>query len=186
MENEDPAGGEVTRLLGKVREGDTRSGEALFQLLYGELHRIAQHHARPGQTLQPTALVNEAWLKINDQLDPVQDRRHFLSLASRAMRQVLANYARDARAAKRGGGEHRVTLNTAPGALEQSYDVVALDDSLHKLSQLNERHARVVELRFLCSLTIAETADVLQVSSATVENDWAMARAWLRTELQAS
>lgn len=176
--------GEATRLLQAARAGDAASAERLAELVYGELHSMALAHARPGGTLQPTALVHEVWLKLHGHLASLQDRRHFFAVASRAMRQVLANHARDARAQKRGDGRLAVTLEEGLGTDDAAIDVVALDDSLAKLARLNERHARVVELRFLCSLSIAETAEALGVSSRTVESDWAVAQAWLRRELQ--
>jgi RNA polymerase sigma factor (TIGR02999 family) len=179
-----PSLGEATRLLQAVRSGDAGAADRLAELLYGELHALAQAQARPGGTLQPTVLVHEAWLKLHGNLADLQDRRHFFAVASRAMRQVLANWARAARAMKRGEGRIGVTLDAGLCAPDEPPDVVALDDSLARLATLNERYARVVELRFLCSLSIEETAEALDVSTATVERDWAVAQAWLRRELR--
>ena len=176
--------GEATRLLQAARAGDPGAADRLAELLYAELHALAQAQARPGGTLQPTALIHEVWLKLHGNLASLQDRRHFFAVASRAMRQVLANHARAARAQKRGEGRIGVTLDEHLGLNDDATDVVALDDSLARLAALNERHARVVELRFLCSLSIEETAEALSVSTATVERDWAFAQAWLRRELR--
>ena len=175
---------ETTRLLEALRAGDESAAAPLVELLYHELYAMARARVRPGKTLQPTALVHEVWLKLNGQLGSFHDRRHFLAVASRAMRQVLANAARDARTLKRGGDRFGVTLGAEVGAPAAEIDLVALDDSLRRLAELDERQGRIVELRFLCSLTIAETAEVLGVSTTTVEDDWAMARAWLRRELR--
>ncbi len=163
--------------------------EALFHTAYSELRKLAAGAARragANHTLQPTALVNEAWLKLRNRLGDFRSHDHFLAVASLAMRQILSDHARAARAGKRACGK-RVSVYEAPdeGAdpAEVQLDLVALDESLTKLADLNERHARVVELRFLASLSIEQTARILGVSHWTVEKDWAMARAWLRKEL---
>lgn len=174
---------ETTRLLDAVRGGDAAAADKLIELLYRELHELARARARPGRTLQPTALVSEVWLKLNGKLGDFKDRRHFLAVASRAMRQILANAAREARTLKRGGHQRAVTLDEQSGGPSRELDIVALDDSLRRLAELDERQARIVELRFLCSLSIAETAAVLGVATSTVEDDWAMAQAWLRREM---
>jgi len=189
-----PPLGEATRLLQAVREGDAGAGERLVELLYGELHALGERHGRRDQTLAPTALVHEVWLKLEGHLAHFADRRHFLAAASQAMRQVLANHARAERALRRGGGRVVVTLDgnrdgrggsdLAANSTNAELDLVALDDSLRRLAELDARQARVVELRFLCSLTIPETADVLGVSEGTVKSDWVMAQAWLRRELR--
>lgn len=177
---------EVTRLLHAIRGGSPDASERLFDQVYDQLKRLAQSSHRRlngAHTMQPTALVNEAWLRMHEKLDGVQGRNHFLAVAALAMRQILANYARAARAQKR-DVRFEVTLVEPESHRENdALDLVALDDSLTKLAELHPRHARVVELRFLSSLTIAETAEVLGVSHTTVENDWAMAQAWLRVEL---
>jgi RNA polymerase sigma factor (TIGR02999 family) len=178
---------EVSRLLERVRAGEAGARDQLADLVYRELHQLArqQFAAQPGgHTLQPTALVHEAWLKLARHLDAVEGRRHFLALASTAMRQVLIDHARGGARDKRGGGACSIALETGDepaGARE--FDLVAFDDCLRRLSELNPRHARLVELRFLGMLTIDEAAEELGVSHGTVENDWRMARAWLRTKL---
>lgn len=129
--------GEVTRLLQAARVGDTGATDRLAELLYAELHALALAQARPGGTLQPTALVHEVWLKLHSNLANLQDRPHFFAVASRAMRQVLANHARAARAQKRGEGRIGVTLDAHLGLNDHVPDVVALDDSLARLAALN-------------------------------------------------
>jgi len=186
---ESQPGPEITRLLRAAQSGDTAAADALLEAVYRQLRELAGaamgQHA--GHVLQPTALVHEAWLKLEGHLDGLEDRRHFLRVAARAMRQVLANQAEAERAEKRAGRRMQfTTLSWGDVAGTESLDALVLDDVLTKLGDLNERHARVVELRFLCALTIAETADALGVSHATVETDWAMARAWLRRELRGS
>lgn len=177
----------ITRLLRDARAGDTGASEALLPLVYGELQGLANaifSDERKGHTLQPTALIHEAWMKLAVHLEGVEDRRHFFVLASRAMRQVLADHARGKRRQKRGEGRQRVTLNDRIGDTDSSgIDLVEFDDSLTRLAKLNDRHAQVVELRILGGLTIAETAEALGVSHTTIEGDWFMAKAWLRTEL---
>jgi len=176
---------EVSELLQRLGSGDPRVSEQLFGLVYDELRALAGRcFAAPGgRTLQPTALVHEAWLKLNGHLHGLNGRRHFFALAARAMRQVLANEARARRRIKRSDGR-ALALGDADGAAEQAgYDVVAMDDLLTRLKALDERQARVVELRFLGGLTIEETAEELCLSRHTVEDDWALARAWLRREL---
>jgi RNA polymerase sigma-70 factor (ECF subfamily) len=175
-----------TRLLRGARGGDASAGESLVPLIYAELGSLAaQLFAREPRrhTLQPTALVHEAWVKLVGHLGRIEDRGHFFALASQAMRQVLADHARRAATVKRGGRRPVVTLDGSLAAGAGAVDVVDLDDSLTRLAALNPRHARVVELRVLGGLTIAETAAALEVSDKTVERDWFMARAWLRTEL---
>lgn len=177
---------EVTRLLERIRAGEDAARESLAALVYRELHDLARHQfaaQRGGHTLQPTALVHEAWLKMARNLEGVEGRRHFLALASRAMRQVLVDHARGLQRDKRDGGL-AVTLEDAEEpAGGRDFDALAFEDCLTRLSELNPRHARLVELRFLGRLTIEEAALELGVSHGTVENDWRMARAWLRTKL---
>ena len=186
----------ITRLLRGAREGQQDAREALVPLVYDELRSLAEalFVRQPGNhTLQPTALVHEAWAKLAPHLEAPSegsgfaDRRHFYVVAARAMRQVLTDYARRARSQKRGGERLRVTLDeNLHRSRERHLELVELDDALERLASLNERHARVVELRFLGGLTIAETAAVLDVSHATVEDDWFTARAWLRSQLASS
>ena len=178
---------EVTRLLDRLRGGDESAAGQLLPLVYEELHALARavfSGQRAGHTLQPTALVHEAWMKLAGGLDRLDDRRHFFVLASTAMRQVLTDHARGKSRQKRGGANFQITLDMSlEPAAPPAVDLVALEDSLNRLGELNERHARVVELRLLGALTIPETADVLGVSHGTVESDWAMAKVWLRREL---
>lgn len=177
---------EVTVLLGKIRDGDEQAADRLFELVYDELRGVAGRLTRGNsdRTLQPTALVHEAWIKLSGHVDELEGRSHFFSVAAKAIRQVLADHARDQRRLKRGGGERPVTwVETGGPSSDDRLDLVVLDDLIRKLEDLHARQARVVELRFLVGLTISEAADVLGISRHTVENDWAMARAWLRREL---
>jgi RNA polymerase sigma factor (TIGR02999 family) len=177
----------VTALLRAAAVGDTAASEALFEAVYDQLRAMAgaAFGRRPGHTLQPTALVHEAWLKLENHLGDFEGRRHFLRTAARAMRQLLANYAEAGRTAKRDGRRVELgTLSEVPADPTDFFDAVELHEALEKLAGLKERHARVVELRFLCSLSITQTAETLGVSHTTVEQDWAMARAWLRRELR--
>lgn len=177
----------VTRLLQGARAGEAGAAASLLALTYAELGQLARAHLsaqRADHTLQPTALVHEAWLKLAAHLDGFADRRHFFAIASRAMRQVLADHARTRARLKRLGGGRRITLDQGiDEAGAAAVDLVDLDDSLRRLAGLNERHARVVELRIFGGLTIDETAAELGVSHDTVEKAWFMAKAWLRTEL---
>ena len=178
----------ITEFLVAWNNGDVNALEQLTPLVHAELHRLAKRHMageRPGHILQTSALVNEAYLRLIDWRNVEwRDRAHFFGLAAQIMRRILVDFARAQRREKRGGGALRVSLSEAADiGCERSADLVALDDSLTRLARLNERHARVVELRLLGALTIPETAEVLGVSHGTVESDWAMAKAWLRNEL---
>jgi len=174
-------------LIVRWRAGDDEALKALLPLIYEELRYIARRHLR-GQpsdhTLQTTALIHEAYLRLAGAADAsVQDQRHFVALASRAMRHVLVDHSRGRLAAKRQGGI-RVTLSEAAEIGDGSaVDVVAVDEALTRLSQFDEQQARIVELRFFGGLSIVETAAALQISATTVEREWTMARAWLRSEL---
>ena len=163
--------------------------EALMPAVYAELRRLAAHYLRgerPGQTLQPTALVHEAYLKLQkDRPERWQNRAHFCAIAAHAMRQVLIERARARDALKRGGGAPRVTFDEGlPASAQPDFDMVALDAALERLAQLDAGQARIVELRFFGGLSIDETADAMHVSPATVKRHWALARAWLARELQ--
>ena len=177
----------VTQLLQQMREGNASAAERLFPVIYGELHDVARGifaSQRAGHTLQPTALIHEAWFKLGGNLDNVQGRKHFFVLAAKAMRQVLADCARGRQRQKRGGDAGRVTLNGGvEPAAAAGLDLVALDDTLRRLTELQPRHGQIAELRLLGALTIPETAEALGISKWTVEEDWAMAKAWLRKEL---
>lgn len=178
---------EITALLAAHSEGDPTALDRLLPLVYDDLKQIAArafYDQNAAHTLQPTALTHEAWLKLSGGLEKASGREHFLAIASRAMRQVLTDHARAARAAKRGRGRRAITIAEPLDGFESTeLDLIALDDCLERLRALQPRHAQVVELRFLGGLTIAETARVMGVSTGTVEGDWAMARAWLRREL---
>jgi RNA polymerase sigma factor (TIGR02999 family) len=178
----------VTRWLEDARAGDSSALERIVAALYAELHVIARHHMRGERaehTLQPTALVHEAVLRIlgRDTLE-FEGRNHFLRAASQAMRRVLVDHARARAAAKRGGGL-RVTLNDDMGGTPApDVDILALDEALTRLAAVEPRWAQVVELRFLLGLEVTEVADVLDTSPATVKRDWRFARAWLEQELR--
>lgn len=179
---------DVTELLADVVRGEAGAADRLFPAVYDELRELARRLFRrqqPDHTLQPTALVHEAYLRLVDQSrDAVEGRTHFFNVAALAMRQILADHARRRRAAKRGGEWARVSLgHVKAGGTRVEIDLIALDDALTRLARLDERQARIVELRFLAGLTTKETASVIGVSRRTVELDWRMARAWLRLQL---
>ena len=179
---------DVTQILARVRAGDEAAGEALLPLVYEQLRGIARGQLareRRDHTLQATALLHEAWLKMGDlQRAEPKDRAHFLAIAARTMRQILVDHARRKKAGKRGEGWDRVTLDLAVGQLEQDeLDLLALDDALGRLAAQDPRKARVVEMRFFGGLSMPEIADLLGVSVRTAEGDWYMARAWLRKTL---
>lgn len=163
--------------------------EEVLALVYGELRSLAKRYfqRRPGATLQPTELVHEAFLRLSSaETGAFRDRGHFCAVAALAMRQILTDRARRRRADKRGGGEMPVTLDEAvmgAGAGVEVLDVLVLDDVLQRLEALDQRQARVVELRVFGGLTVPEVAEVLGVSPRSVENDWRLARAWLSREL---
>jgi RNA polymerase sigma factor (TIGR02999 family) len=181
----------VTELLLSWGQGDTAALDRLVPLLYDDLRRVARGHLRrerPGHSLQATALVHEVFLRLVD-VDrmTLKSRAHFFALSARLMRQILVDHARRQRASKRGGSATVISLNEASGAAAptstSSVDVLALDEALDTLSSLDARQCRVVELRFFAGLNIPEAADALGVSTATVEREWAMAKAWLHQRL---
>lgn len=183
---------EITQYLLRMRDGDGEAESHLLQLLYGELRSIAGQFLGGGRrqhTLQPTALVHEAWLKIQKAQDggaSFADRRHFLAVAARAMRQVLVNHARDRRAQKRGGDARRLPLDECLDAVENTTgDVVALADVLDRLAAQHPRAAQIVEMRVFGGFTVEEAAAALDIAPSTVKVDWRFARAWLQTELGA-
>ena len=184
--------GEVTRILQLLGgEDPDAAAAALLPLVYDQLRALAaSYFARQpvGHTLQPTALVHEAYLKLaGGENAQWESRAHFFAVAARAMRQILMNHARDKAAAKRGGGWQKITLDeavTPPGSASREIDLIALDDALEKLAGLSERQARIIELRYFGGLTIDETAHVLGLGTTTVEDDWHVAKAWLRRELK--
>lgn len=181
---------EITQLLVAHQEGDPDAMHRLMPLVYHELRRIARRHLaghRRGALLDTTGLVHESFLKLTENGElPADCRAHFFALASRAMRQVAIDYARSRRALKRGGGERPLTLDESRiGAGTVNVDLLALDQALQRLAELNERLERVVECRYFAGLTEAETAEALGVSIRTVQRDWVKARSWLKRELEA-
>jgi RNA polymerase sigma factor (TIGR02999 family) len=182
---------EVTGLLLSWRQGDAEALDRLIPLVYDELRRVARGHLRresPGHALQATALVHEVFLRLVD-VDrmTLKSRTHFFAMSARLMRQILVDHARRKRADKRGGGATVISLDEmAPAAAQTSgVDVLALDEALDALSSFDARQCRVVELRFFAGLNIPEVADALGISAATVEREWAMAKAWLHQRLSA-
>lgn len=179
---------EVTQLLIEWGNGDPAALDRLMPLVYGELRQLARRYMsrqNPGHTLQTTALINEAYLKLIGQQDKhFQNRAHFFGVAAQAMRHILVDYARSKRYAKRGGDAPKVSLDEAlTVSAERAAEVVALDDALKELAAIDPRKSQVVELRFFGGLSVEETAEVLKVSAVTVMRDWSMAKAWLHREL---
>jgi RNA polymerase sigma factor (TIGR02999 family) len=178
----------VTQLLRQWSQGDNAALTELTPLVYEELHRIAHHFMegqRPNHTLQTTALVNEAYLRLADQSNPNwKSRAHFFAVAARAMRQILVSYARSDRAQKRGGGGARIELDeSAILSPEQSKEIVDLHEAIERLGTLDSRKAQVVELKYFGGLNYDEIAEVLKIARITVRRDWEFARLWLYTEL---
>lgn len=179
---------EVTQLLKKAQSGDRESLDRLLPVIYDELRRVAANQLRrerADHTLQATALVHEAYLRLLEQRDvDWQNRAHFFSIAAEMMRRILVNYALQRGSQKRGLGAARLSLDEAISLSdEKDFDLVALDDALKQLAEYDETQARIVELRFFGGLTIEETAEVLNVSDSTVKREWRMAKAWLKTKL---
>jgi RNA polymerase sigma factor (TIGR02999 family) len=181
----------ITALLAELSAGNREVESRLIPQVYGELRRLAAHYMRSergNHTLQPTALVNEAYTRLVQQPQiPWQSRAHFFATASHLMRHILVDHARARRAGKRGGLQRQVTLDDAllPSS-ERTMDVLILDEALENLAQFDPRQARIVELHFFSGLTFAEIALVLKVTERTVKRDWSMARAWLKGELSKS
>lgn len=183
-----PTREETTRILADLERGDTAAADKLLPLVYDQLRAVADSFFQrqpTDHTLQPTALVHEAYLRLVNQEDEKwSGRAHFFAVAAKAMRQILINHAERRRAAKRGGGRQKLTLNEAlTPAPQREFDLLVLDEALSRLSALSERMGRVVELRFFGGLTVEEVAHVLDVSKRTVEGDWETARAWLSRAL---
>jgi RNA polymerase sigma-70 factor (ECF subfamily) len=179
----------VTELLLAWSEGDSSALDQLAPLVYQELHRLARYYMgqeRPGHTLQATALVNEAYLRMVDvNRMRWQNRAHFFAVSAQMMRRILVEFARRRHRDKRGGDLPRVTLDEAMGvSADQETDLVALDDALGTLAAMDPRLGQVVELRFFGGLSVEETAEVLKVSAETVMRDWKTAKAWLLRELE--
>ena len=180
---------EVTQLLVAWGNGDETALDQLMPLVYSELHRLAHRHIkkeRPGHTLQTSALLNEAFLRLVDQRDVRwQNRAHFFSIAAQMMRRILVDYARSRRYAKRGGNAQQVSFDEElPVSRHVSADVLAIHDALNELATIDERKSKVVELKFFGGLSIEETAEVLGVSAGTVMRDWTLAKAWLRLTIK--
>ena len=186
-----PSQKQITQMLVDWGNGDQAALEKLTPLVYTELHRLARRYMgreRPGHTLQTSALVNEAYIRLIDwKKIQWQNRAHFFAVSAQLMRRILVDFARTRNYAKRGGALPNVSLDEATViSREKSGDIVALDDALDSLAQLNERQSRVVELRFFGGLSLEEIAEVLKVSVGTVRRDWSLARAWLHRELSKS
>jgi RNA polymerase sigma factor (TIGR02999 family) len=183
-----PDKGEVTLLLRAMKDGDPSAGEKLLPLVYRELHRLAEHYMRrerPDHTLQPTALINEAYLRLAGDAQNLQNREHFIAVAATVMRRILVDHARAHRAEMRGGGLERVEFDEGLAIFpERSGELLALDDALEQLEKLNPRQARVVELRYFAGLSFEEIASILQLALRSVKRDWAMARIWLYKKMQ--
>ena len=178
---------DVTRLLQAWSQGETSALEKLTPLVYKELHRLAHRYMsfeNPGHTLQTTALVNEAYLRLVSNRATWQNRAHFFAISAQLMRQILVDFARSRHQWKRGGKVQRVSLDEAlVSAEEPGADLVALDDALKALAVVDPRKSRVVELRFFGGLSIEETAEVMKVSDLTVSRDWKLAKLWLLREM---
>jgi RNA polymerase sigma-70 factor (ECF subfamily) len=179
--------GEVSQLLLNSRKGDRDAEERLLALLYPDLHRMAWNQLRRERrdhTLQPTALINELYLRIFDTTTPPENRSHFMAIAAQVMRRILVDHARARAAAKRGASRRRIPFDDlvlyAPG---QEREVVALHEALRRLEEWAPRQSKIVEMRYFGGLSEEEVAEALQISSRTVKRDWAMARAWLDAEL---
>jgi RNA polymerase sigma factor (TIGR02999 family) len=179
---------EVTGLLIDWSKGDQAAFERLLPLVYGELRQMARRYMarqQPGHTLQTTALIHEAYLKLVDQKEKQwQNRAHFFGVAAQAMRHILVDYARSKQAERHGGGAQAVALDEAlTVSQERAAELVALDDALQELAKVDPRKCQVVELRFFGGLSVEETAAVLKISEITVQRDWSMAKAWLHRAL---
>lgn len=179
--------GEVTRLLGELGRGQKSAVNELLPLVYDELHRLARAYFRRERgehTLQPTALVHEAYIRLVDQRAPLESRGHFMAVAATQMRRILLDYARKHRAARRGGDGQKVLLEDTMAICEQQpVDVIALDGALERLAELDPTQSQLVELRFFGGLSVEETAEVMGTSPATVKRSWSSARAFLHREM---
>ncbi len=185
--NESP--GQLTRILGAIGAGDAQAAEELLPLVYDELRRIAavkMARELPGQTLQPTALVHEAWLRLGGDAQPAwQNRAHFFSAAAEAMRRILVDRARSKASLRHGGGWQQVDTEHVTVAYEDADDTVfAVHEALDKLAAQHPRKAEIVKLRYFIGMTHQEIADTLGIAEATVRQDWAYARSWLYAALK--
>jgi len=183
----EPSSKEVTALLAQWRGGDPNALQNLVPLVYSELHRLAHRYLRAERsehTLQSTALVHEAYLRLVSQdLNSFENRAHFFAVASQLMRQILVDFARARGSAKRNAGATLSLDDAIAIAPSRDVDLIALDEALRRLANLSERQSRIVEMRFFGGLSIEETSHVLSISPATVERDWNAARAWLHREI---
>jgi RNA polymerase sigma-70 factor, ECF subfamily len=180
--------GELTRLLGAWKEGDNEVFEDIFPLVIQELRRIARAHLRregKNHTLQTTALVNEAYLKlINQRNGNWQSRAHFFAIASKIMRRILLDYAKTRLRDKRGGGASHICLDDAEGiSFEKSRELIALDEALSQLAEFDSLKSRIVEMRHFGGMSVEETAEALKIAPITVIRHWNLAKAWLRREI---
>jgi RNA polymerase sigma factor (TIGR02999 family) len=176
----------VTKLLSDLRAGRIGAFDELLPLLYDELRRLALaqlRRERPDHTLQPTALVHEAYLRLVDQNAAFDGRAHFMSVAALAMRRILTDHARRRSAAKREGGKLVTFDETVAASPDRSDEILAVDEALERLAKLSPRQARLVELRYFVGLSIEEAAEALDISAATAKRDWAVAKSWLQREL---
>jgi RNA polymerase sigma-70 factor, ECF subfamily len=184
----DNDGGKVTQLLKAMHAGDTQAAENLLPLVYAELHRLAKGYMRrerPDHTLQATALINEAYLRLVGEDIDWNSRAHFIGLAANVMRRVLVDYARAHNAEQRGGGLQRVEMQDELAiSAEQLNEVEHLDEALKKLEKENPRQARVVELRYFGGLSVEQIGALLQIAPRSVKRDWALARIWLFRQLR--
>lgn len=179
---------QITELLQGWRDGDQKAIDSLLPLVYNELRRLARSHLhkeRPGHTLQSAALVNEAYLRLVGVEEPRwEGRTHFFAIASQLMRQILVDYARRRGAGKRGAGACMLSLeDVGEKARGKEMDVIALDDALRRLAEIDPRQSRIVEMRFFGGLTLNEISAALEIGPATVQRDWTAARAWLHREI---
>ena len=183
-----PEKGEVTELLNEMAKGDARAADRLLPLVYGELHRLAaayMRRERPDHTLQATALINEAYLRLSRENGEWNSREHFIGMAANVMRHVLVDYARAHKAQHRDGGLKRVEMREDLAiSAEKLEGVVALDEALKRLERLQPRQAKVVELRYFGGLSVEQIASLLGVSERSVKRDWSVARVWLFRELE--
>jgi len=181
-------GGDVTQLLRAMTNGEPAAVDRLLPLVYAELHRLAaayMRRERQDHTLQPTALINEAYLRLAGEDVNWQNREHFIGVAANVMRRVLVDYARAHKAEMRGGGLRRVELDEGVAiSAERSEEVLSLDEALNRLMELNPRQARVVELRYFGGLSVEQIASILAIAPRSVKRDWALARIWLFQQLR--
>jgi RNA polymerase sigma-70 factor (ECF subfamily) len=186
-----PSADEITLLLRDWQKGDDGAAAKLMPLVYSELRRVAARHMRqeqPGNTLQPTALVHEAYIKLLGQKNVRwEGRTHFFGVASHAMREILVEHARKRKAEKRGGSQKKVYVSDVvePASPKRGVDLLALDEALNRLEKLDARQVKIVELRYFAGLSVEETSEVLEVSPRTVKRDWSSARVWLHREIRA-